>query len=279
MTLRYEFGWDFARALDGIGASVVLDDDGPSTEITPFTTGTYCHTSLDDMVFGDGSYDDFASALQGALNTASTGAGSYTVTFSASTGYTIAYDAGNFSLTFSTCAIPTQGSRMRAILGMTGDRSGAATYSSQARPYFLILPAIAGRSDVSDDYEPDSLASEAIGDDGTGNVVGPTTAEKRIDWQQPGDQDLPSIAYTSFGTGTPIHKRYVTSAVPWSYEHAWEHARTAYDPILVADSGTSENLVCSLRAEGARFKPRRMGGQDYDLWSSDFKVRLIGRGS
>lgn len=269
MALRYEWCWDFAN----VGThSVKVDDDGPAAEITPFSTGTYGHTTIATV---DSAYTAFAAALKSALDTASSGAGTYTVTWSGTNGYTISYSAGNFDLIFSTVATPAQGTRMRQLLGMSGDRTGASSYSSQVRPYYLIIPAIAGRSEVSDDYEPDDLVSEVVTDDGSDHQIAPATAEKWSDWLQPGDQDAPATAYTAFGTGVPVHKRLVTSAVPWSYEHAWEHHRTGFDPILVVEG--SESLVCRMRAERANFHPRRMGGADFDLWSLEMRMRVLGR--
>lgn len=271
-SLRYEFCWDFARALSGVGAAVKLDDDGPLFEVT-FTAGTYGHTSVSGIV---STYTDFATALQTAINAAKGGAGSYTVTYSALTGYTISYSAGNFDLTFSTTTVPQRGTNMRHILGMT-DRSGASSYSSLLRPYFVLFPVVPGRSEVSDDYEPESIVQESIADGGQTYEVAVTNVAKRIDWIDVGDQDIPPTAYTSFGTGTPVHKRFDTTSVPWSYEDAYEHHRTAFDPILVVDGGTNENIVCKLRADKSSFKPKRMGSADFDLWSVPFGVHLLGR--
>lgn len=272
--LRYEFAWDFARAESATGASVRITDDGGTVEITPFATGTYAHTDL-QSVMGTGSYDDFATALKNALDTASSGAGVYSVTWSGTTGYTVAYSNGNFSLTFTTTSVAAQGTYMRKILGMSGNRSGAATYSSQVRPYYVLYPVVSGRSEVSDDYEPDDLVQEAVSDSGTAYDISVLTAPKHIDWMQVGDQDVPSTAYTAFGGGTALHKRISPTATPWTYEHAFEHHRTGFDPILVVDG--SESLVCKMRGNKASFHPKRMGAADYDLWSLGFGVRLLGR--
>ena len=267
MSLLYYYAWDFAR----VGTHQVKVTDSATFEVS-ITSGTYAHITL---VSVDTSCTDFAAALQSALNTGTAGARTYAVSWSSTTGYTITATGGNFSLSFTTTTSADAGTRMRHLLGMSGNRSGAATYSSQVRPYYFVIPAIAGRSDVSDDYEPDGIVQEAIADDGTAYDIAVSTAEKRIDWMQVGDQDSPGTAYTAFGLGTPVHKRFITNPIPWTWEHSWEHHRTGFDPILVVDG--SEQVVVKLRAEGASFHPKRMGGADYDLWSVSFKTRLIGR--
>ena len=40
------------------------------------------------------------------------------------------------------------------------------------RPYYLMVPAIAGRTEFTDVYEPDDLAEEAVSDGGDAFVVG-----------------------------------------------------------------------------------------------------------
>ncbi|HEX2675190.1 MAG TPA: hypothetical protein VHM19_01085, partial [Polyangiales bacterium] len=148
MALRYEFAWDVAR----IGTLQVKVTDSATFEVS-ITTGTYAHATLASV---DASYTDFATALAAALNTGTAGARVYSVSYNGASGfYTVSATGGNFSLSFTTTTSSDAGIRMRRLLGMSGNRSSAATYSSQVRPYYVLLPAIAGRSEVSDDYEPD----------------------------------------------------------------------------------------------------------------------------
>lgn len=279
MSLRYE--WTFDLDVLGLGVAVDLDDDGSAAEAR-LATGTFGHTSIATVVDVEGTtvsryslYTAFATAFQTLLNDTTTGSGAYTVTYNGTTGYTVAYDAGNFSLTFSTVTTAAEGVLLRQILGFSGDVSGAASYSSDVRPYFVIIPTIEGRSSMSDEIEPDDIVQEAVADDGTAYGVARDTVEVWSTWQQTAETNSAPSTFSS--EGTPVFQRSATSAVPWTYQHAWRHAREGDQPFLVLDTGTSESAVHAFRADGAAFKPVRFAAPDYPLWSLDFKTRLIGR--
>lgn len=278
MSLRYEWSFDLA-ALGGV--AVVVDDDGSAGE-AEIASGTHAHTSIATVEDVEGNavarysaYTAFAVVLAAALNTASTGVGTYTVTWNGTTGYTVAYSAGNFSLSFSTVTTAAQGVLLRQILGFSGDKSGAASYSSDARPFFVIIPTVEGRTQMTDEMEPDDLASEAVADDGTAYQVSRDSLEVWSDWRQTAETNTAPSTFSA--AGTPVYARHATSAVPWTYQHAWRHMRLADHPFLVLDTGTSESAVHQIRAEGASFRPQRFAAADYDLWSLDFRTRLIGR--
>jgi len=272
-TLYYEFAWDIAR----IGALAVKVTDTHTFEVR-ITTGRYSHSTVATTNSGN-SYTKFATTLAAALTAGSTGAGgatTYTVTWTQSTqSYQITSNTTPVTLSFTTVTTAAEGTRMQHILGMTGNRSGGSSYSSQCRPYYSIVPVTAGRSNVDGDYEPDAIAQEQVADDGSAYAIAVSTSPKLQDWQQVGDQNSPSSAYTQAGLGTPVQKPYATSAVPWTWEDAFEHHRNGFDVIDVADS--FDRLIVRMRGNKCSFHPQRMGGADYDLWRIPFAVRVLGR--
>src|SRR5690606_20258982 len=166
MSLRYEWAWDVSV----IGPLTIggLDDDGGSHTVT-ITNGTYAHTALTGALDVEGNavaryagYTSFAAALASAMNSASSGSGTYTVTYSGATGYTISYSGGAFDINFG-----AGGGLMKAVLGFAGDRGSASSYSSDVRPRFVIIPTIEGRSAVEPESEPDDIAQEGVADDGS----------------------------------------------------------------------------------------------------------------
>lgn len=275
MSLRYEWSFDLAS----IGpVSLTLDDDGGGYDVT-LTSGTYAHTALTGALDVDGNavaryagYLSFASALESALNTVSSAAGTYTVTYDGSSGYTISHSAGAFYLSFG---LSGPGALMRQVLGFAGDRSASTSHSSDVRPHFVIIPAIEARSQMSDEYEPDGIVAEAEADDGTPFGVARESAAVWSDWTQAAETE--TAPSSPFAEGTPVFRRHATPAVPWTYQDAWRHAREGDHPFLAVDSGTGESAVHQFRAEGASFRPVRFAGEDQPYWSVPFRTRLIGR--
>lgn len=262
MALSYQWAFD----LEQVGAVAVGIDDADGARSARLATDVYAHTSFGSVASATG----FAAALQAALNSG-TSFGTYTVSFSAATGYTISY-TGTFSWDFGTTVTASEGTRMRQILGLAGDLGSVASAASAVRPYYLILPAIAARSTMSDEYEPSDVASEAVSDDGSDYQIARDTSEIWSDWTQQAETET---APTAFGAGTLVFKRQAVSAAPWTYQHAWEHSRLGEHPFLVVDG--SEQAVHRLRADGASFRPQRFAGQDLPHWTMQFRTRLLGR--
>lgn len=257
MALRYEWGWDAALTPFTISAT----DDGGSFSVA-VTTGTYAHTVMTDL-----GYLALAAYLQTAINTASS-SGTYTVTYNGTSGYTIAYSGSVLTLTFTGSTAITNAAK---ILGFSGTKSGSTSYSSDVRPYYVIIPAIQARSKVSDEYEPPNIVSEASADDGTVFQVAKDTSEIYLDWTQTAETQVAPTVHTT--EGTPMHSRYATSEVPWTYQHAWAHMRGGQQPFACIESSTT---LHEMRAEGLSFAPMRFAAEDYPLWSIAFKTRLIG---
>jgi hypothetical protein len=262
MALRYEWGWDFANYV--ASPAFTIDDDG-SPHVITFSTGTYIHTSITDVI---APYDEFAAALESAINDVVDGSNSYTVTWNGTTGYTIAADTVNFTLSFSGDA----GLNMRRILGFTGNMSAASEQESNCRPYYLIIPAMPGRSQVSDEYQPEGIAEDASSDDGHAYQIAKATSEIYCDWTQMAETDQAPSSFSS--EGTYVFEREATTAIPWTYQHAFTHGAGGMQPFLVIEGSTES--VHELRAEGVPFHPQRFSAPDYALWNIPFRTRLLG---
>jgi hypothetical protein len=259
------YTWSFDIATIASGFTMTGTDDGGAFSVS-MTTGVYNHFDISSIVTG---HSDFATALETAINAASS-SGTYTVEFDVATGYTIGYSGAVLSLDLTGSAGQTN---MAAVLGFSGDRTGATSYASQVRPYYYILPLIPARSEMSDEYEPDGITAEAVADDSSAYQLSRATSETLSDWIQAAEiEDPPGSA---FSAGTAVFERHATSAVPWSYQHAWRHARTGYHPFFVGDSGVG-NAVHMLHADGSSFRPQRMAAKDFGLWNIPFRTRLLG---
>lgn len=266
MALRYEWCWDIAL----IGNVAVNVTDAGGTFEVQITSGTYGHTDISDV---DSDFTDFATALETALNSGTSGAATYTVVWNGTNGYEIEISDGNFALAFSTVTTTAEGTRMAEILGLSGDKSSTNIIDSDVRPYYVIIPAIPGRSEMSDEYEADSIMYESTADDGTVYQVSREQSEIWSDWKQNAETATAPDLFTH--QGTFVFKRQATTAVPWTYQHAWEHQRTGKTPFLVIDG--TEQAVHQIRADGASFKPARFAGQDIPYWQIPFRTRLLGR--
>ncbi len=278
--MRIEQAFDIAR-IGNLGCEVA--DDGGTFQFA-MTSGEYCHSDLSGALDIDGvavtrlaSVTDFAAAITTAMNTQSSSAGTYLVQWVPTLlVYTVENDTANFVLTFSSATVAADGTRLRELLGFSGTQSGDLDYTSDQRPSHLIVPTIQARSDVEDEYEEAGLVTEASADDGTAYQTGVDGSTMKLDWTQHAETN--AVPATIAGEGTPVFKRTSASSLtPWSYQHAWAHLKDGQPPFLVVDPAETSGAVFEMRAEGCSFKPRRFKGKDYDLFSLDFKARLLGR--
>jgi hypothetical protein len=230
---------------------------GPASGTATVATGTYCNVSLSGVTSLSGTYTGFAAAVQTALQVVS---GGFSCTFSTTThAFTIAH-ASNFSLTWT----GTGGTNLRRALGFTATLSGTNSYTSTVRPYYVIVPGITARSQVTDVYEPDDIVEEAVSEGGDAYGVAKDTSELWSDWVQP------------FETKEAVMQRSATAAVPWTWEHFFKHCRMTH-PFLVHDAGT--NTAHRLRADAAAFnnKVRTRVATDWDnYWSVNLMTRDLG---
>jgi len=286
MALRNEYSWDVAllpiigaETAPGLGMGVTEDSGGtPANAQIAFTTGVYTHTDISSV---DSAFSAFGAALKAALDADATLTGTYTVTWNGTTGYTIVNDlATTLDLGFTTATTTEHGTNLRRLLGFSANQTGATGttgYSSNVRPYYLVIPAIQGRSSYSREKESPDIVNEAIADDGSRVFIAKATADKVGSWVHPAEIETTPAVFSA--AGTPTHKAMVDAGtaandVPWSWEHSFEHLRTHHHRVLVIDGSDSE--VWEVRADGMWFDPSRWAGTDQPLWAIPFKGRKIG---
>lgn len=292
--LHYLWSWDVERigSLEMVvtstatGAFTVTISEGVLVHCLRGPFGT---TVTDTWDLTDFEPSSFAVALEDAIN-AEHAETDLQVRYLPGSGYALYWNGSTFALTFSTQG--DAGERMRRVLGFSGDViafdmvsapwvgevGSPVQHRSDVRPIYQIIPAIEGRSKVSDEYEPDGIVDEAVADDGSAFQISKDTNEIWLDWVQESETNEEHTG--SFDAGTPTHRRFETTEVPWSYQEAWEHAKGGQPPFIVADQLDQENeeiAVHTLRAEGLSFKPTRFAAQDTPLFSLAFRTRLLGR--
>jgi hypothetical protein len=252
MATYYLAGWDTAA----IGTFSVVVGGTVGSGTATVTASTYAHTDL-SSVTGTGTYTAFAAAVQTALNAVVAG---WTVSYSTSTyAYTISH-ATAFTLTWT----GTGGTNLQRALGFTATVGSTTSATSTVRPYYVIVPAITARSQVSDVYEPDDIVKEAVSDGGTSFAISKDTTETFSDWEQQMESASATLA------------RSAVAAVPWTWEAFFKHLRGAY-PFRLVDGSTS--TVHKLREKGAAFTgtTRRRVAVDYDdLWIIMLMTRDLG---
>lgn len=258
-----------ARIADATVDPIGADITRPETIDVRLDAGTFVHITPPSEV----EHSVFATGLAAAINGTAGVHGTHTVAFDPASGYELGLDE-QFALEFSTVATPAEGTRMREILGLSGDveADGSFVVASDVRPHYFIVPATQGRTGVSDEYEPDDVVSEDVTDGGETDEISRDVDEVWLDWDQTGEDPLD--LGEAFDPATPVYEKHETAAIPWSYQRAWTHHQRGFDPIIVTEG--SEVTAHRLRAEGASFKPERMAS-DYDMWSIAFRTRLLGR--
>lgn len=280
MTCAYEYSWDVSKLTTALTFEWSNVTDG--TASVTISTGEYSHTDISAYTnyLGDvpdrlSSIQAFASHLQTQVNAAS--GETWTITYDEST---FSYSIGITTFTTITSAVGSDAQlQMHRILGIPSTGSSLAVgHISTLRPYYLLVPSIEARSDVSDEYFPDGIASDAMSDGGIYYQTSVDDSAVFLDWTQNAEPDSAPAAHTT--AGTPVFIRSATSEVPWTYQHAWRHCIDQFCVFKVNDDvSTSDGDVYEMRAEGLSFKPRRMAGKDYSLWNIPYNCRLLGRGS
>lgn len=280
MAFHLTWGFDIARIGD---LSVEVRDAASANpfEVTIATSGRYAYYDISGVSGVD--HADFATALAARFNAEKTGAYGSTFTVTTATagsgvggpGYQIQYNAGAtaFELDFTAATTPADGVRLRRVLGFSsGGGVPSGTFISDVRPYYVIVPQIAGRARFDDEYEPDgSAAVEAVADSGASYSLSPTTVETRQDWQHWFEAAKAAVFERAAPDGT------TPGDVPWTWQHAWKHAR-AIEPFVATDG--SDQSVHKMRAKGAAFdkQARRQVHADLDtLWHISMRTRLLGR--
>lgn len=275
MTVRLDAGWDFARIgsakmlvtefTGSLAFQIICDSSGiqyatsAGGSVTVVDSDTsWCHTDLSSKL-GTGQYDDFPGALKAALDAGSAALGnnlSYDVTWSDAQ-YSIVVDASDFAaFTFST--LSDAGTTMRRILGFSGDSSSAHGHLSDVTPYYTIEAAMPSKSNVKREYHQGGMVNQRVSNSGAHYGIGPQAFAKYYDFE---------LWYES---AAAVFSADATSAVPWTYEHFWEHVQ-ASEPFVCVDSVASQNTVHYLTAQGADFDLARHQ-QDWDKWKIAFRT-------
>ena len=272
MTVRYIGGWDIAK-VGGLTLSGV--DDGGNFNVS-LTTGTYCHENISAAVRSydplqslwnpTSLYSKFATYLGAQMTAASIGAGTYTVTWTASGSYNIAYSAGNWSTTTFTSSTPSA-VLMRRILGFTAaNKSGAANYDSNATPWFFIAAALGARSSW-DRYDADVVTVED--DDAADPYHSSATESAQFwDWTQVYE---PRAAVYDLDVAAGL-------AVPYTWQQFFRHHRRGNPFALTDDSYTFSGAsvaytVHKLTKEGCKHAPQTPGGDNN--YQAYFDQRLL----
>ena len=236
--------------------SVRIDKAGVKHGTTVVDTGVrWAHVDM-SAVTSIGGYGDLATVLKTALDAGSPNALTYTVTYDASTlGYTIAASAGGISaLWFSTVAVAAEGVRARQLLGFSGDDLSFPTVSDVA-VFYAINAAMGCKSNPTEVYEPTGVAEGGWTHAGSHFSVASFEAIKFDDF------DL------YFESKAATFEQDATAATPWTYQHMWEHVRSA-EPFIVIDDVDSR--VYFLRPEAASFTPDRAVAN----WDGGFHLKL-----
>lgn len=251
MTLRIEAGVNTAK---GINLSAEFDDT--SADALQLS-GTFCHTDL-SAVLGTGLYVELAQALEDLLNASVSLTATYTVTYDpVALSYTISA-TGTFSVDFTSVS----SSLLGQALGFSSMLSGASSYTSTVRPFYLLTGTCGGKSQVSDDYEPDNIVETAEAEDGT------TYSRSRFSAPIYQDFRLP------LEPRARVFKRRAEAAVPWTFQHFHEHVR-GQEPFLLVDD--AESTVHVLRKRSAAFAPSRVVQDFDDYWDLEMNTYVKGR--
>lgn len=223
--------WDHARI--GNGTFELSQGGGGPWTIT--LDGHYCHFNISFTV---SSVSEFRAVLVTKLD-ATPDAGTYTVTFSFTTGkYTITRaPAANFELTFPATAA---GLLARALLGFSGNKSGATSYVSDVQVTHFIFPPMDARSHVIPDDE-DVVTEVSEADDGTTYSLSRTTAPLHYDF------DL------QFQTEALTFTRHAAATAPWTWQQFFDHVR-GHEYFVSSDGGGTVPVLHKLRQDGTSFK-------------------------
>lgn len=250
-------GFDIART-GSMGVS--LQDTGGPYSIS-LTSGTHAHIDLSGISATSG-YTTFASALKTAFDAASSE--TYTFTWSSTTRkYTIA-GTSTFSLTFTGDA----GTRLKAALGFTGNKSGSTSYTSDVAAYYAVPLARSQMSGYSRPFEREGYVKRSTSVNGTDYSVNAITIPSDVRFR---------LLYQPLAD---TFEADIVASSPWSMEHAIKHARCHQPIACVYDSDPS--VVIKLSADFAAFSERLRSlafaqSSDYHgLWHVTLEGRYLG---
>lgn len=173
--------WDFATYGT---CSFQFTDSGGAHSPASFSSGTYEHGTVGYGSFctraGLTGYNTFGTSLQSAMQAVAGGGRTITVTFAAGK-YTVAIDSGTFSLNFSGSG--AAGTLMRKLLGFSGDKTGATSYTSDFYPWFVIKPTVAGLTNYIQPTRQEGVIKGTVTASGQPYRLAPTSIVRNAMWE------------------------------------------------------------------------------------------------
>lgn len=157
-----------------------------------------------------------------------------TVTFSEATqAYTLTATTGAvFSLTF----VGDAGTRMRQLLGFTGNKTGAMSYTSDCRPRFCIRTAIDGQAEFRRPSIIEGQYHSRIADGGKPYAVGPVRLAKTARWEH--QHETKAAVFQAFAVADTV-----VGGAHWTYEDYLDHAARFAVPCMVYTTITGEAVI------------------------------------
>lgn len=234
MTTSYLAAWNQARYgsatidwTDASGSHSVTISTGKFNHIAPTIYARDVNGVAQTIALGVDS--TFAAALQTAMDAAT--AQTVTVAWAVATGYTLTCTGGTFTITFSGDA----GTRMRRILGFTGNRSGSTSYVSQARERFRINALIDARTNYAQPAATDGQVSTARIASGLRYHIGPTVFAKEGSWEH--HFEPKRKLFRAFADADTV-----SAGENWTWEDLFEHAVQGL-PVLYSAPDVSNGYV------------------------------------
>jgi hypothetical protein len=223
----------FNHAERGLGA-VVAEDRAASTPMSL----THSNTSLGDVTHNH---------LRDAATTAGWGVAAGDISFvynETNAQYTLSYNT-TFSVTFGT-------PETAALFGFTTlTLTGSSSYVSTVTPWGVIRPTLPAVSSPTTNYEPETIAAQAVSNSGAVSGISRSTSPIYRDWTQQYEPKEKTLRLSAL------------SSHPFTHQELFEAVRTGL-PFVVIDGGfnSEEDEVYNkevfyLRAEGSFFKTER----------------------
>ena len=259
----YFAAWDFARlALGAVSASNAAIIAGNNVGAT---SGIYWHATS-YAVPGVGNVQQFSSLPWGAGTSVSFDAVSLRYTVSR---------ASTFAMSF----VGAQGAFFRRALGFqSASYSGASSYTSDMRPWYVIRAVLPAGANDSGIYEPEGRVYGGETEGGAWYGIAPKRLAQWREWTVRAESYFgplsPAWVADPGVAGAPL-RHAQTPRIEWHWRAFFEHCR-AHMPFCNSDRGNAEpGEVYVLRPDGAHFRPRRMFESYDDAWDIDFRARLL----
>lgn len=229
----------------------ITEVGGGGLSKTVALNGRYFHVHELSSVYAGVDWFSLASELLTALNSGGLSA-TYSLAFSqAAATYTISASGGGVT----SFGIDLDNATTEHVLGMAATVSGALSYTSTARPYYVIngteacITEWSELREVDDDIQTDLIAWDGSFIEGLSRPGAARDFVFEVPWE-------PRSA---------IWADEATAAVPWTWQHWFPHLRTGV-PFIVEVAGLFPTARASMAAVPSKsrsaFRPKLLGG-DY----------------